>query len=51
MDPLENLILQVWPLALLVGLALLGWWARRGQARRLDAQRAHNQAQAAGLKM
>lgn len=51
MDPLENLILQVWPLALLVVLALLGWWARRGQARRLDAQRAHNEAQAAGLQM
>lgn len=53
MDPLENLILQVWPLAgvlaLFVGLPALGWWMRRGQARRLDAQRTHNATQAARL--
>ena len=53
MDPLENLILQVWPLALALavftGLAALGWWARQGQRRKLQAQRAHNTAQAARL--
>jgi len=53
MDPLENLILQVWPLALalavFLALAALGWWARQGQRRRLQAQSAHNAAQAARL--